>query len=127
MIEPATATWGVKISNSDFERLKVGFEPQMMEDRWHFKVTDPSQNGTHDKILVHISRSWTGKECYVLSMTASNGGGSSSSGVKIENITWEQNLNENRISEEQAKKGVVLLCRHILRCDFEGLPEYSTD
>jgi hypothetical protein len=52
-------------------------------------------------------------------------GGSNSSGVKIEAITWEQNKGGIRISEERAKKEVVIITRSLLDCDFDALLEYD--
>lgn len=31
--EPATTPWGLSISDSDFEKLKAGFEPQDHDDK----------------------------------------------------------------------------------------------
>jgi hypothetical protein len=120
MQEPATAQWGQSISDADFEKLKIGFEPQAMEDRWHITITDQSQSSN---ISIHLARSWTGIELYVLDVKPSDG--DSNSGAKIEAITWEQNKSGIRISEEQAKKEVVILTRSILECEFEALPEYD--
>ncbi|KAH8693585.1 hypothetical protein BGW36DRAFT_463264 [Talaromyces proteolyticus] len=95
MQEPATAPWGLSISDTDFKKLKAGFEPQDMDDKW--------------RVL----------EVYVLVVKPSDGGSSSS----IETITWEQSKGGLRISEEQAKKEAVSLTRGLLRCDFDALPE----
>lgn len=121
MQEPATAPWGLSISDADLEKLKAGFEPQDQDDKWRVSATDQSQRGT---ISIHLARSGTGKELYVLVVKPS-GGGSSGSGVKIEAITWEQNKGGIRISEEQAKKEVVIITRRLLECGFEALPEYD--
>ncbi|KAI9740017.1 MAG: hypothetical protein M1818_004768 [Claussenomyces sp. TS43310] len=121
MQEPATAPWGLSISDADFERLKAGFEPQDMDDKWCVSVTDQSQSGT---ISIHLARSWTGMEFYVLVVKPSDGG-SSGSGVTIEAITWEQIKGGFRISEEQAKKEVVMITRSLLKCDFDALPKYD--
>jgi hypothetical protein len=121
MQEPATAPWGLSISDADFEKLKAGSKPQGMDDKWRVSTTGQSQSGT---ISVHLARNWTDKELYVLVVRPS-GGGSSGSGVKIEAITWEQNKGGIRISEEQAKKEVVIITRRLLGCDFDALPEYD--
>ena len=121
MQEPATAPWGLSISDADLEKLKAGFEPQDQDDKWRVSATDQSQSGT---ISIHLARSGTGKELYVLVVKPSDGG-SSGSGVKIEAITWEQNKGGIRISEEQAKKEVVIITRRLLECEFDALPEYD--
>lgn len=116
MQEPATALWGLSISDTDFKKLKAGFEPQDQDDKWRVSATDQSQSGT---ISIHLARSGTGKELYVLVVKPSGGG------VKIEAITWEQNKGGIRISEEQAKKEVVIITRRVLECGFDSLPEYD--
>ena len=121
MQEPATAPWGLSISDADFEKLKAGFEPQDQDDKWRVSVTDQSQSGT---ISIHLARSGTGIELYVLIVKPSDGG-SSGGGAKVEAITWEQNKGGIRISEEQAKKEVVILTRGFLECEFDALPEYE--
>lgn len=116
MQEPATAPWGLSILNdADFEKLKAGFEPHDQDDKWRVSVTNQNQSGA---ISIHLARSGTGKELYVLVMNPSDG-----DSVKIElAITWEQNKGGIRISEEQAKKEVVIITRRLLECDF---PEYD--
>ncbi|KAF2253286.1 hypothetical protein BU26DRAFT_477388 [Trematosphaeria pertusa] len=121
MQEPATTPWGLSISDADFKKLKAGFEPQDQDDKWRVSVKNQSQSGN---ISFHLARSGTGKELYVLVVKPSDGG-SSSSGVKIEAITWEQNKGGIRISEEQAKKEVSIITRRLLECGFEALPEYD--
>ncbi|MCJ1417779.1 hypothetical protein MMC32_004124 [Xylographa parallela] len=119
MEEPAIAPWDVSISNADFQKLKAGFKPEDMDDKWLVSVTDLDQNG---KISIHITRSWTRKELYRLTVKPSDG----ASGAKVEAITWEQNKGGIRISEEQGKKEAVLLCRSILGCKVDSLPEYDS-
>lgn len=120
MQEPATAPWGLRISDADFQKLKAGFEPQDQDDKWHVSVKDQTQNGDGN-ISVNYARSGTGIEHYILNLKPNNGSG----GAQVEAITWEQNAAGIRTSEDQAKKGVVLITRSILECDFDALPEYS--
>lgn len=75
MQEPATAPWGLSISDADFEKLKAGFEPQDQDDKLRVSVTDQSQSGN---ISIHLARSGTGKELYVLVVKPRDGGSSSS-------------------------------------------------
>ena len=60
-------------------------------------------------------------------MDLNNGGSGGSSsgggGVVIEAITWEQNKGGIRLSEEQAKKEVLLITRSMLQCDYDALPD----
>ncbi|KAI1861597.1 hypothetical protein JX265_009564 [Neoarthrinium moseri] len=121
MEEPATAPWGLRISDADFKKLKVGFEPQDQDDKYRVSVTDQSQSGT---VSIHFARTVRNRELYVL-VIKPNDSGSSNGGVKVEALTWEQNKGGIRISEEQGKKEVVLVARHLLGCDFDALPEYD--
>ncbi|KAI9930650.1 hypothetical protein ASPWEDRAFT_39552 [Aspergillus wentii DTO 134E9] len=118
MREPATVLWGLRISDTDFQKLKVGFQSRDMDDKWNIlpAVMDESQS---DHISVHFSRSWTGIEHHILFIKPSD------DGAMIEAITWEQNRNGIRISEEYAKKEAVMLSRGWLECDFEALPVYD--
>jgi hypothetical protein len=120
MQSPATASWGLSISDADFKKLETGFKPQMMEDKWHVFKTDESQGSN---ISIHFARSWTGDDIYVLDLKPSDHG--SSNGAKIQAITWAQNKGEMRISEEQSKKEVTFMARGLLKCDFEALPHYD--
>jgi hypothetical protein len=118
MVDPATAQWGVSISDRDFLKLKTGFEPADMDDKWVVSVADLDQS---DNFSITVSRSWTGKKFYVLTIKLSDGGNS----INIEAITWEQNKGGIHISEEQGKKEAVILCRGLLDCEFDTIPYYD--
>lgn len=119
MQEPVTAPWGLIISETDFEKLKAGFQPQNQDDKW--RVTMDQSNGVN--ISIHLARTGTGKEVYVLHVKSSEA--DSSSGVRVDAITWEQNRAGIRRSEGQAKKEVVIIARGLLDCDFDELPQYD--
>ena len=53
MIDPATALWGLSISDADFEKLKAGFQPVDMDDKWVTSVTDLERGS----ISITLSRS----------------------------------------------------------------------
>ncbi|CAI7656661.1 unnamed protein product [Penicillium pancosmium] len=108
MEEPATAPWGLSISDADFEKLKAGFNPRDMDDKWHVFVTDQSESSN---ISIHFARSWTGKVFYIL--VVNPGDSVSTGGVKIEALTWEQSKGRFRISEEQAKKEAIIMSRYM--------------
>ncbi len=118
MQDPASAPWDLNITNKDFRRLKRGFNPQCMEDRWAVKVTDPDQDG---KISVHISRSWTEMHCYALAVKPRDGKNS----AKIEAITWDLNRDGLYTKEEQAKGQAACVCRWVLGCELGELPNYD--
>ena len=58
--------------------------------------------------------------CSKLVIKLSDGGG-----AKITSIAWEQNKCEIRVGEEGGKKEAVIVCRMVLRCDFDTLPLYG--
>ena len=120
MKEPATAAWGLRISDTDAEKLKVGFQPLDQDDKWHIYVST-----TEPATSVHIARSAFGVETYVVHIVEKTGDEGSS--AEIASITWETNKGGIRISEEQAKKEVVIITRGLLECDFDALPEYDID
>jgi len=131
MIKPATAPWDLSISASDFEKLKAGFTPRDMNDRWEITTSvadsDPDHNsGSNSKIFVYFARSWTGEKHYILSLlppSDTDGSGR----AKVEAITWEQEKGTDHISEEQGKKEAVLVSREMLGCEFEELPFYDIE
>jgi len=51
---------------------------------------------------------------------------SSGSSAEIASITWETNNGGIRISEEQAKKQIVVITRCNLECDCDALPAYDS-
>lgn len=118
MLEPATASWGLSISDADFKKLTAGLQPQDQDDKWRITVSDENQNGN---ISVTMARTLGNKAIYILFINPNNGG----SGATIEAITWEQNKGGIHLIEEQAKKEVVMITRGILECDYEALPEYD--
>jgi len=149
MKEPATAPWGLPISNADLEKLKAGFQPQDQDDKWLVSTTqignadleqlkaglEPQDkdekwpvSATYQPISIHVTRSATGIELYVLHIIvkpSDNNSSNSDNKIKIAAITWEQNKGGIHISEEQGKKEVVIITRGILGCDFDALPEYD--
>ena len=124
MQEPATAPWGLPISEADLKKLSAGLEPQDQDDKWRISVSDQHQNGI---ISIHVVRVGTCREIYVLFVNPNNGGSSSSSGAIIEAITWEQSKGGIYLTEEQAKKEVVMITRSMLQCDYDALPEYDPE
>ena len=119
MDAPATASWDLSISNADFEKLKADFKSEVMEQRWDIVAKEPDENGI---ISVHVSRSWTEEDQYLLAVKPSIDG---EGGGKITSITYELSQGEVRFNEERAKRGVVIVCRMVLKCEFDSLPLYD--
>ena len=44
---------------------------------------------------------------------------------KIISIAWEQNKGAIHVVEEAPKRGAVIVCRMIAKCEFEALPLYE--
>ncbi|KAK8058232.1 hypothetical protein PG994_008680 [Apiospora phragmitis] len=113
MQAPATAPWGLSISDADFEKLKADFEPESWDDKWRVSATDPSQSDNISSTLLEPDgQGFLRIAC-----------GTDSSGVKIEAITWEQDKNGIRISEDQAKAEVMCMTRRRLGCVFDAFLE----
>ncbi|KAI6086056.1 hypothetical protein F4821DRAFT_239248 [Hypoxylon rubiginosum] len=122
MKEPLTASWGLPISDTDVEKLKVGFKSKSMDDKWDMLIEEPDENGN---ISLHIIRHWVQQECYILHIVpkpSNNDGGS----AKIQSITWKGNKAGWQCDAEQAKKEAVILTRVHLHCEFETLPHYPS-
>ncbi|GJC79952.1 hypothetical protein ColLi_02790 [Colletotrichum liriopes] len=118
MPEPATAPWGLSISDADFAKLKAGLEPMDQDDKWRYAATDDSESGT---VTIHIVRVGMGHELYSVVVRPGDGR------AKIEAISWSQDQGGIRISEGVAKKHVVVLSRCNLECDFEALPDFDSE
>ncbi|KAG4030588.1 hypothetical protein MFRU_011g00470 [Monilinia fructicola] len=117
MEAPATASWDLRISEGDLEKLTAGFEAWDMNQRWEIAARDPDDNGI---VSIHIRRSWTEEDQYILGVEPSDEGG-----AKITSITWEQAKGEIRVGEERGKEEAVVVCRMVLGCDFDALPLYD--
>ncbi|CAH0021771.1 unnamed protein product [Clonostachys rhizophaga] len=114
-----TASWGLSISSSDFQKLKNGFSPMSMDDKWVIKAMEPDQNGN---ITVHYARSWTGAQFYILTLRPAD-----DNSAVVETITWRRGANTSATtSSKQARKESVILSRMLLGCRFESLPQYNS-
>jgi hypothetical protein len=100
MESPATAPWNVHISGTDLEKLKQGFKPQDMEDRWACVTDKPDERGS---IVVHWQRSWTGTDQVVLRLNPLV------DGAEIVEITWDRRSGANEVNEAEGKK----LAKHL--------------
>ena len=121
MKDPVTSSWGQDISDADFEKLKNGFQPQDMDDKWAVSAEESIEASGHFAISVHMVRSWTGIELFVLTIRPKDG----SNSARIEAITWEQDRGAYEMSEERAKEDAMVVCRYILECEFTTFPAYE--
>lgn len=115
--DPQSAPWSLDISSSDVSKLLRGFQPEEMEQRWTCETDGPDSQG---EIVVHFCRSWTGDEQYRIKAKSETGG---DKGAKVVEITWNKGNEYTGEDENQAKKAVVNLCRGLLQCQLEGVPE----
>jgi len=110
MEHPVTAAWGVRMTRADLEKLKVGFQPMDMEDRWMCSADEPDQQGN---IVVHWCRSWTGSKEIDLHVNRLEDGG-----AEIVEITWDKKSGGIQVSEAQAKELATQLSRGLLGCEW---------
>ncbi|KAJ8111895.1 hypothetical protein OPT61_g5609 [Boeremia exigua] len=117
MKKPRTAHLDLAVSDSDLEKLKAGFRPRNMDDKYAWLIEEETGN-----ISIHVIRYFVKEEVYILHIApkSSNDNGAS---AKIHSITWEGDLNGTQVDVEQAKKHVVILARVILKCDLEMLSQ----
>ncbi|CAK7199548.1 hypothetical protein SEUCBS139899_002228 [Sporothrix eucalyptigena] len=118
MDEPMSGAWNLVVSDADWAKLRQGFTPRDMDDRWVYRVTPIDRSGV---ITIHIARSWTDIQHYALHVLPAKDGEPET--TKIIAITWEQNTNGIHITQEQAQKEVVIITRSILECDFDNYPD----
>jgi hypothetical protein len=119
MKKPFTAPLDLSVSDSDMEKLKAGFRPKNLDDKYAWLIEDENGN-----ISIHVIRHFVHEEVYILHITPKSSDDNGAS-AKIHSITWEGDINGTQYDLEQAKKNVVILARVILKCDFETLPYYA--
>lgn len=111
MENPATARWGVRISSKDFAKLRRGFVPEMMEQRWRCFADDPDPQGF---TAIHITRSWTGRKVITLKVK------DDVSGAEITEITWDRGGRRDPVTEDQAKEQATNFCKNFMRCEWSA-------
>ena len=116
MVEPETSRWGIDISDEDFKKLQAGFRPYDQDDKWFFLATGPDEAGITS---IHIIRFFSHMVFYTFNIKPGDGGR-----FEINSFTYEKKVSVPE-TEEEAKEHAVLLCRGLLECDFEVLPEYD--
>ncbi|KAK1985813.1 hypothetical protein LZ30DRAFT_685899 [Colletotrichum cereale] len=102
-----TASWDKPLAAGAWDRMKQGYRPESMDDRWEVSFTG------EDKLS--FARSWTGYPIVEIQVVAGDH-------ARIVAITWE---GDGSIwaggSEESAKELVVQLCASLF--DVGLLPE----
>jgi hypothetical protein len=114
MKKPLTAPLDLAVSDSDVEKLKAGFRPRSLDDKYAWLIEDENGN-----ISIHVIRYFVQEEEYILHIAPKLSNDNSAS-AKIHSITWEGDKIGIQDDVEQAKKNVVILARVILKCDFEN-------
>ncbi|KAF4547135.1 Hypothetical protein D9617_58g048460 [Elsinoe fawcettii] len=118
MDDPATAPWGVPITDEDYYKLEAGFRPLNGDDRWKVSIEVLNNNGDMN---VYIMRNWSRKLHYILTVRTNQDSGS----ARIETITWDRNRGGNLVTKEQGKIGAAILCRAFCDCELDALPQYD--
>lgn len=94
-----------------------GYAPQDMDDRWMCNTDGPDSQGD---VVVHFYRSWTGHEQFQIKAKSEAG---DDKGAKVFEIKWAKGNEHNEMDEDEAKRTVVMLCRNLLGCHLESVPE----
>lgn len=118
----AKAGWGLQISDADLKRLVNGYLPEDMDEKWMCSADELDQQGN---IVVHFCRSWTGREQVALKVSITqddkrdemNCDSSATSGAEITEISWKACQG---VTEMEAKKLAVDVCRGILGCELDA-------
>jgi hypothetical protein len=118
MKEPATAPWDLRISYKDFIKLRAGFIPTDMDDKWYFYAT-----AQEAPFSVHIVRSAFNYDCYILDIVLKLADDGIGKIGQIVSITWE--TTRLGYSEEVVKKEAVGIIRSVLFCDLDCALEYD--
>lgn len=112
--EPRTVPVDVAIPASDLEKLLRGFVPEQMEDRWFCFADGPDAT---DRVLVHICRSWTGLEQYMLEVHARRRDDGEWDGATITKLSWP--AGEGAASgEADAKEMASSVCNWLMGSKF---------
>lgn len=109
MEHPLTAPWGVRITTADFDKLKGGFEPKQMEDKWACSADQPDPQGY---TAVRWTQSWTGSETIVLRVNRLG------DGAEVVDITWERGTGATQVDEDEGKALAAMLCKNVLGCEW---------
>jgi hypothetical protein len=122
MEAPATATWNLPISHSDYSKILKGWSPRDMDDKWMFCADEPDTQGN---TIARICRSWTSSEQLSITIAAgdpSEIGTINASWAKITQISWVKVFAGLPVDEEEAKDMACRMCKGMLRCDLENAP-----
>ena len=113
---PATAQWGHAISHSDYSKMLKGWRPRSMDDKWMIITDTPDGEGS---TVVRICRSWTSREMYLFTVTASNPKNGGKDWATITKIAWNPHVGGEVISEEEAKRTAINFCKGLMRCELK--------
>ena len=94
-----TATWGIRINSSDVTKLRAGYTPKDMDERWGAITTE---TGSEGRFECKVARSWGGADFNILTVKPEGEAG----GV-IESIGFESKSEGKEVSAEQRKAFAV--------------------
>jgi hypothetical protein len=109
---PLTSAWDVPIEPEHLRKLIIGFQPQVMEDKWFIYSEGPDAEG---RLFVNMHRSWTGLKVFQLELRAGEKGQQQQPPTCIVAITWESSPKNITIENEaEAKSFAADVCRWVL-------------
>ncbi|KAK8146501.1 hypothetical protein G3M48_003046 [Beauveria asiatica] len=117
--KPVSAAWDLQVSEMDLKKMRNGFAPESMEDKWLCYSTPADASGI---FFVHLCRSWTKTEQIILKLQPAVAGanGTHEAGATITDITWEAQNAHLDLDQEEAKENAVMVCQGILGCTLEN-------
>lgn len=118
---PITAKWDITISQEDYDKMAKVFQAWDTTDRWN--VNAIYRDKSSGKILLHFARGSSESILYTLMIEENNH--TNSNQIEIKSIIWEELEDDKPISEDWAKREVILMAIEFLGCDLPGLPELT--
>jgi len=104
------STLGLPISDTDVEKIKVGFRSGSMEDKWDMLIEDRDENGT---ISLQVLRNWLQEECYILYIARSQ-------------VTMIAGVQRSKALPEKGISRVTMRCRAGREGSRDFFPESSS-
>lgn len=109
--KPKACTWGLRVRAEDVTKIRAGFYPRDMDEKWLCEADEPDIQG---EVVVHFTRSWTLNEIFRFRLVPDARGEEGS--ATITKFEYAPNYPE----EDEAKNMVVMICNNILECNLEA-------
>ncbi|KAH8802687.1 hypothetical protein F5884DRAFT_478618 [Xylogone sp. PMI_703] len=113
--KPVTSSWNLKLKPSLLPKLRMGFLPRDMDDKWFVYSEEPEKG----KITVHFHRSWTGLKIAEIEIEHDGTEDRKDAEASITKLVWESSEDVMRNpGEKMVKDQVETVCRYILKADL---------